>query len=138
MRNWKLFGKIGAIALTALGLSLLPGNFNVPGVGSVQAFAGDTLVDLAGATVTVQPVNYKNAAYNPESDLTWTIKDDKDETMNAENKAKIKLTCAKEIKDAGTYELALAYAGSDTTTVTNLDRVKKLPSRLILRILIQD
>ena len=53
MRNWKLFGKIGAIALTALGLALVPGDFNVPGVGTVEAYADPTTIDLTDATVSL-------------------------------------------------------------------------------------
>ncbi|MBQ9359774.1 MAG: hypothetical protein IJT96_01905, partial [Lachnospiraceae bacterium] len=62
MRNWKLFGKIGAIALTALGLALVPGNFNVPGVGTVKAFAANAWED---ATVTVSDVYFTGAAAEP-------------------------------------------------------------------------
>ena len=70
MKLLKMVGKwkLGVAALAALGLSVLPASFNVPGVGVVQAFADD-LTDLAGATVTVTAVDFKNAAYDPAADL---------------------------------------------------------------------
>ena len=112
MRNWKLFGKIGAIALTALGLALVPGDFNVPGVGTVEAFAEDT-VDLEGATIEL---NEATAVYTGDV-IAPGIKSVtlKDGVTKVGNISDLEVVCDEEIKDAKTYNVNVAAKSSNTT-----------------------
>ena len=134
MRNWKLSGKIGAIALTALGLALVPGDFNVPGVGAVEAFAAGNLTNLDGAEVTLQNASggdefvFKNNEFALGTDVQIkSIKSaDNNDNVSAENLGKVKLTCTETIEDAGTYELGLAMVTVDDDTLSNLDKCEKI------------
>ena len=81
MKHSKLLGKwkIGTIALAAVGLSLLPGNFNVPGIGTVEAFALEK-TDLTNATVTLTDASrvYTGNAITLTMDDISAIKDKSD------------------------------------------------------------
>ena len=121
MRNWKLFGKIGAIALTALGLSLLPGNFNVPGVGSVQAFASEAVEtgDLTGATVTIAggaTATYDKGVKNITIGSIAGVDEDQNKTVkNANTIFELVNADTGDIKNAGTYSLKLKVKSGQNT-----------------------
>ena len=120
MRNWKLFGKIGAIALTALGLALVPGNFNVPGVGTVQAFASavtdlsEMSIEATDVTITGgRSVDYTGQVIDPKiTEIAFKETDNEDKTGTVDlNKVNLKWKqggSEVSVLEVGTYDLEIS------------------------------
>ena len=127
MKLLKMVGrwKLGVAALAALGLSVLPASFNVPGVGTVEAYANN-LTDLSGATVTVTASDFTNAEIDPAS-LTIALIEKGEDSVAEEDLKKLELTCLETIKDAGKYELGLDYKNSiekgNLTSITGYEPI---------------
>ena len=124
MRNWKLFGKIGAIALTALGLALVPGDFNVPGVGTVEAYAADD-IKLKEVVLKNASTEFKFTGEDLSEDVFAAVKVMDNQTTSTivdSSKCDWSVDSKDEIIEAGEYTIrATAKSGSGYTGSVSLE-----------------
>ena len=127
MKHGKLTWKLGIAAIAALGLSVMPAHFNVPGIGVEQAFAAQK----TATTFSVGNIKYTGAAITVD-DLTVTLSDANGDIEDVS--LAIKTESGDDLPDGatpiGNYKLVDAGDGTNTLDGDKTEatfKVEKLP-----------
>ena len=118
MKHRKLTWKLGIAAIAALGLSVMPAHFNVPGVGTVQAFASaDTVGEV---TFPVDSKVYDGNAQNLDDLITKVTKAGDTDGADVKSNCTISWVASEggkvsngEATEAGTYTGTVKISDND-------------------------